>query len=77
MHCVQVGSLPSHLIFFRLGIDYISVESSQRRGNGPAALTSPPNSASLDMEGLSIGEGWLADADTFLLLRGGFGGHGG
>jgi len=48
--------------------------------NVPAAFTSPPDPAPLYLEGLGIGEGWLADADTFLLLRsggGGFSGHGG
>jgi hypothetical protein len=46
----------------------------------PAAFTSPPDPAPLNLEGLSVGEGLFADADTFLLLGSGggrFGSHGG
>lgn len=79
MHCVHVGSFPSHLIFFRLETDSESGESRWGK-NIPAAFTSSPDPASLDLEGLGIGKGLFADADTFLLLGsggGGFGGHGG
>ena len=79
MHCVHVGSFPSHFIFFRLEMDS-ELGESQRGKNAPAAFTSPPDPASLNLEGLGIGEGRFADADTFLLLRssgGGFSGHGG
>jgi len=60
-------------------MDHASVES-QWRENGPAAFTSPPDPASLDLKGFGVWEGLFADADTFFLLRGGgcrFSGHGG
>jgi hypothetical protein len=52
---------------------------SRWKENAPAAFTSPPDPASLDLKGLGVGERLFADADTFLLLRGGggFSGHGG